>query len=239
MTHVEPRRGGKGKDWHFHVVDEQNLEATTRHALAAAVYHWREMRKFVDRMKEDDAWGEAGITTKGQGHYNRFSYSLRAFFWELTSAFDTLLQHINRKYELGLDQRDVLWDTVSKELSQRKEHKKLLRRLAKGYNSTWFTEVREYRNFAHRGTVFTEIYWFRPDPVDPADRDTATSAVGILLLAIGGGGRGSGEPIAMCKDYGSKVQTFIHEVLDQIGESEAAIGITESGEADFPTQSNA
>ena len=175
-------------------------------------------------MNEDGAWGKNGPAENGQVAFNNFYHHLRAFFWELTSAFDTLLQLVNRQYELGLDQRDVLWDTVSKKLSQRRELKPLLRKLAKGYSSEWFTDVREYRNFAHRGTVAAEVLWFPPNPPDPADRATATSAIAVGLLAIGGRGRGSGEPIAMCKDYGSKVQAFIREVLDEIGESEPATG---------------
>ena len=236
MTDSEPRRGGQGRDWHFRVPDNQDIAQSTTYSLGAARYHWGGMRRYLERMNEDGAWGKDGPAKNGQIAFNNFYHHLRAFFWELTSAFDTLLQFINRKYELGLDQRAVRWDTISKALSERSEHKKLLRDLTSGYNSAWYTDVREYRNFAHRGTVVAEVFWYPPDPVDPADRDTATSAIGISLLAIGGSGRGSGEPIAMCKDYGSKVQSFIYEVLAQIGEPEAATKIPEPGEADAQTQ---
>ena len=178
----------------------------------------------MERMNEDGAWGKNGPAENGQVAFNNFYHHLRAFFWELTSAFDTLLQLVNRQYELGLDQRDVRWDTVPKKPCHRRVRMHIPRKLANGYIRELFADVAEYINLAHRGTVSAEVLWFPPNPPDPADRATATSAIAVGLLAIGGRGRGSGEPIAMCKDYGSKVQAFIREVLDEIGESEPATG---------------
>lgn len=206
------RWGGKGKKWRMKLLDDQDLAGITRYALSAARYHWDGMRYFTEQMKDSGTLDENKEYTKEwHTYFNKFYHNLRAFFWELTASFDTLLQEINRRFSLGIDESDVRWDTVSKALSGQRKYKRFLSRLSEGYGSPWFTEVREYRNFAHRGTVAVEAM-----AIDSEFHPEAGVQFGGMMLRPLARGRGAGEPIALCKEYGTRVRELILWALEEL-----------------------
>lgn len=74
----------------------------------------------------------------------------RAVFWELIGAWDLFMMWANDKYRLGMQASEV--DTYGV-FSARKDAPgwRLARRvLSEAKASSWYFELREYRNFAHR-----------------------------------------------------------------------------------------
>lgn len=209
MSREKQRRGGTGKRWSFILIDDQDLAESTRYALSAATYHFDGMRFFMDRLR-DMPYEGGKLSDEAQMDFNKLYHNLRGFFWELCASFDTLLQEINRRFELGIQERDVDWSTASEALSQRPEHKKFLRKLSKGYNSRWFTEVREYRNFAHRGTIMVEGFAMGSE----SRPEEGPLFSGMMLRPISGG-RGAGEPIALCRNYGKHVDELVRWALHE------------------------
>jgi hypothetical protein len=83
---------------------------------------------------------------------NALHCHIRGFFWELASVFDAILFWANQRFELGLPERDVLWSNVAKEKAtiDGPTWARTKAVLKTTWESDWFFEVREYRNFAHR-----------------------------------------------------------------------------------------
>ncbi|MDE2060622.1 MAG: hypothetical protein KGJ27_13020, partial [candidate division NC10 bacterium] len=70
------------------------------------------------------------------------------------ATFDTMLQWVNQRYDLGIPEKDVEWlkiqDKAKKAKKDRAELDKKYLILESAWNSNWYFEVRGYRNFAHR-----------------------------------------------------------------------------------------
>jgi len=85
--------------------------------------------------------------------YSQLKWYLDAFFFELMSAYETLLQELNivYAYDLGLQPKQVRWDTREGRLKG-KLGDRLPERLAKCMKEQrgedWFKNVCEYRNMA-------------------------------------------------------------------------------------------
>jgi hypothetical protein len=206
----EQRRGGTGKGWSFRLIEEQDVAEATRYALSAANYHFRGLRHHLKALNDAQlAGGE--FDARARDNFNKFYHYLRAFFWELCASFDTLLQEINRRLELSISEREVGWNTVSQALSVKPEYKKFLSKLSRGFNSEWFTEVREYRNFAHRGTIIVESASLTSD----LGTDRRGRLVGLMLRPVSGG-RGAGEPVVLCREYGKHVDELVRWALGEL-----------------------
>lgn len=205
------RRGGTGKKWGFALPDDQDSVVATQYALGAVKYHLDGIRYHFDRMRSVPVEGEEP-PRRIQQDFNKLHHNLRAFFWELCSAFDTLLQEINRRLALGIPVAEVYWHKVSLELSERGEYKKFLKKLEKEFNSPWFVEVREYRNFAHRGTLlvtaFGVDYEFRPDE--------GVHLVGLMLTPSSHAGRGHGEMITLCESHCTKMKALVEKAFQEL-----------------------
>ncbi len=81
----------------------------------------------------------------------QLKWYLDAFFFELMSACDTLLQELNIVYahDLGLKPKQVRWDNTPKgKLLKDKLPEKLLEYMETGRTKEWFKDVRQYRNMA-------------------------------------------------------------------------------------------
>jgi hypothetical protein len=91
-----------------------------------------------------------------QEDVNRFHRHLRAFFWELIAEFDMLLAYVNEIEALGVPEASVSWSTLASAALNLGKWPDTLKRLADVYCSKWFTEVRYYRNFAHRSSLFLQ-----------------------------------------------------------------------------------
>jgi hypothetical protein len=84
-------------------------------------------------------------------------WHLDAFFLEIISAYDTLLQEINILYEILLDIGKVKWSNNKFKNALPEELKKLME---KGQDSEWFKKISWYRNTAtHHAYVPTNEMW--------------------------------------------------------------------------------
>jgi hypothetical protein len=111
--------------------------------------NWQYENNLDDRKKE-----------KLQADLNQFFWHIRGFFWELVASFDTILQWVNQKYELGEKEDKVRWDNIntgnckSKELQAEWEKKHEI--LEDAWQSEWYYEVNKYRNFSHRAFLYVQ-----------------------------------------------------------------------------------
>lgn len=75
-----------------------------------------------------------------------------AFFFELCSAHDTLLQELNIIYNCSLNTEEVNWSSIKSKLPE-----KLREMMDKEWDSDWFKEVHSYRNMGtHHNLVRME-----------------------------------------------------------------------------------
>ncbi len=68
---------------------------------------------------------------------------LDAFFFELMSAYGTLLQELNVVYKVNLDVNEVKWSSIKGKLPIT-----LVELMEKQWTATWFKKLRGYRNLA-------------------------------------------------------------------------------------------
>ena len=82
--------------------------------------------------------------------HRQLKWYLDAFFFELTSAYETLLQELNifYAYDLGLEPRQIRWDTQKDKLTKVELPEKLLEYMRKERGKDWFKNVYKYRNMA-------------------------------------------------------------------------------------------
>jgi hypothetical protein len=79
-----------------------------------------------------------------------------AFLWELVHSFDLLFQYVNQDLGLGLAEDDVSSGKVDKATKQQKSSLEL-NALRSIDGVPWFEEMKEYRNFAHRGQLMLYV----------------------------------------------------------------------------------
>ena len=85
--------------------------------------------------------------------FSQLKWYLDAFFFEIMSAYDTLLQELNVVYDMGLKPKQVRWANrntkESKFLSSLKvKSSKVFDYMEKEREEEWFKNVRQYRNMA-------------------------------------------------------------------------------------------
>ncbi len=99
--------------------------------------------------------------------YSQLKWYLDAFFFELTSAYETLLQELNiiYAYDLELEPKQVRWDTKEGKLKGKLREKlpeKLVEYMEQEGEKDWFKNVYQYRNMAaHHHYVPTDSWAIR------------------------------------------------------------------------------
>ena len=73
--------------------------------------------------------------------HRQTKWYLDAFFFELVSAYNTLLQEMNVLYDINLDIEDVNWNRIKDKLSSA-----LKNLMKKEREAEWFKKLRWYRN---------------------------------------------------------------------------------------------
>jgi len=144
------------------------LDKSAHSAFVGAKYHISKIEEMMHRpgmqsMISDymnDADIEENLKREMQCDVNIFFWHLRAFFWELVATFDTMLQWANERYGLGIAEEKVRWETIRQNASRATkdpgEWGNRYASLENVWNSAWYFEVRNYRNFAHRAFLFVE-----------------------------------------------------------------------------------
>jgi len=130
-------------------------------AYKGAEYHLSMVKKLyelpcIQMMWKNDDSLDPETKKQLRTNVNMFHWHIRAFFWELTAVFDTILNWANQRYSFGLEERNVTWGNVcdASASNHPQEWDKTQIVLKSAYNSKWFYEVRKYRNFAHRGFLY-------------------------------------------------------------------------------------
>jgi hypothetical protein len=121
-----------------------DLASHARAALQGAQYHLQQLGLLIDE----------GLPVTAS---KRFHFHLRAFFWELVATFDSMLQWVNQARRLGLKERDVCWQSVREAADQADLQSSELEALRVAFDSEWFFEARQYRNFSHRAFQFVQV----------------------------------------------------------------------------------
>lgn len=137
---------------------------------------------------------------------------LEAFFFELMSAYDTLLQELNivYAYDLGLKPEDVRW---GKKIKNRLPQK-IVENIDKERRQDWFYKVQRYRNTAtHHYTVplGSGTVGFGDNPLDYSEHD-------VSMHYLDKAGNVANEDINTCKNYLKKMVKHISSIWEVMAE---------------------
>jgi len=144
--------------------------------------------------------------------FSQLKWYLDAFFFEIISAYDTLLQELNVVYDMGLKPKQVrwlIWNTKeSKVLSLLKaKSSKVIDYMEKERKEEWFKNVRQYRNMAaHQHYV----------PTNALIRGYDKPQMDIWYLDDSGNLKG--EEISKCRIYLKSMVGHIHQVWQEMAE---------------------
>ena len=180
-------------DWHqFSGLDEdtqQNWQMRhdiTRLKLDGAAYHYIMV---MASARLASPYDEIGM------YWRLSKWHLDAFFFELVSSFDCLLQEINERYELQIPEDKVSWDILKRKEYRSKIPAKLFQLLEKEWNKDWLKKVRGYRNTAtHRSYSPTSKSWVG---FIPRGHPHMPEPDYVEMWS----GKGEHEPIQNCKEY--------------------------------------
>ena len=141
---------------------ESELDKYASLAFGGARFHLKKIKERVNSPAVQTIWSndknlDETARRKLQADINIFHWHLRAYFWELIAAFDTMLQWANQRYKFGLSEVEVRWKKIPKQARKyQAEWDQKYALLEETWNSSWFYEVRMYRNFAHRAFQFVQ-----------------------------------------------------------------------------------
>ena len=136
---------------------------------------------------------------------------LEAFFFELMSAYDTLLQELNivYAYDLRLKPDEVYWDKIKGKLPQ-----KMVNYMVEERGKEWFDRVRRYRNTAtHHYTIplGSGTVGFGDKPLDYSEHD-------VSMHYLDKTGNVANEDINNCKNYLKNMVKHISSIWEIIAE---------------------
>lgn len=135
---------------------------------------------------------------------------LAAFFFELCSAYDTLLQEINILYRYGLSRREVEWKAVKPKLP-----KTLADIMGRERATDWFKKMHWYRNRATHHTLI-------PMGESAAGWGEQTWDMNMheamIFYIDEQTNEAREENITVCKEYLNKMLEHIHNVWNEMGQ---------------------
>ena len=150
-----------------------DLEESALTSFNGAHYHLDALRSLLGKpalqiLWKDDSKISPDEHSSLQAQVNEFHWHIRGFFWELVSAFDAMLHWSNTRFGLQLREQDVRWKKVALASATIDAdvwaQKKMT--LQSAWESNWFFEVRQYRNFAHRSFLILQAE-YGPHQDDP------------------------------------------------------------------------
>lgn len=121
----------------------EDLHNATRLKLEGATYHFRIVAGSVSL--------SGNLDDSRQTWWAILNWHLDAFFFELMSAFDYLLQEVNVRYQLGLSVRDVEWRKLTNRAQGKGVTLAVLADIEQARQQEEFKKIVEYRNMlTHR-----------------------------------------------------------------------------------------
>lgn len=186
--------------------DKQNTLWTSRHfairlKLDGADFFCRQVLGAVSMPDDQGAY----LLT-----YRLLDWNLSAFFFELMSAYDTLLQELNivYAYDSGLKPEDVYWDKIKDKLPQ-----KVADYMNEEWEKEWFDKVRRYRNMATHHYLVPKIYnkaWWGNNTLDASHN--------VLMNYRDKEGNFKSEDINTCKDYLKNMAKYISSIWQKMAQ---------------------
>jgi hypothetical protein len=135
--------------------------------------------------------------------HRQIEWYLGAFFFELISAYDTLLQELNIVYDLKLKREDVSWNKIKDKLP-----KELVQYMEDEWEKDWFYEVRSQRNLATHHYVpplSSMKTGFGDKPLDYSEHQ-------VFINYFDKTGTYKEKDIGVCKDYLKDMVRYISSV---------------------------
>ncbi len=136
---------------------------------------------------------------------------LDAFFFELMSACDILLQELNivYAYDLGLKPEGVRWNNKNKNKFMKKLPEEILSLIKAERKKDWFCKVQWYRNLT--------THHYRP-PIAGSGEPGSPHLTHVNLLYIDEEGKIKMEEISICKKYLSDMVRYISSVWGKMAQ---------------------
>jgi hypothetical protein len=203
--------------------------------IGKSPYKRRKLKKPKDDEQNDSWWGfhfATRLKLDGADHFCRqvlgaasmpdnlglpllahrhLKWYLDAFFFELMSAYDTLLQELNiiYAYDLGLKPDDVRWNKIKGQLPDG-----LREYMDEEKRKEWFKKVRSYRVTAtHHYLVPTGHYTLGlgGKPLDYTEHE-------VSIYYLDNTGEAKVEKIGICKDYLKNMVKHISSVWQEMAQ---------------------
>ena len=180
--------------WNFHFA--------TRLKLDGADYFCRQLLGAASRPDE------LGLPLLA---HRQLKWYLDAFFFELMSAYDTLLQELNivYAYELGLKPKDVYPNRIKSQLPD-----ELRKYMDEEKRKEWFKKIRSYRVTAtHHYLVPTGHYTvgWGGKPWDYAEH-------GVSIYYLDNTGEAKEEEISVCLTYLKNMVEHVHQIWKEMAQ---------------------
>ncbi len=139
--------------------------------------------------------------------HRQLKWYLDAFFFELMSAYDTLLQELNIVYDLGLATDKVRWETIKDKLPE-----ELVNYMEKEWRREWFKKVRQYRNTAAHHSYI----WTGSGKLLLVDSPWHYTEHEVSIYHLDDAGNAVAERIGVCRDLLGSMIDHIHQVWQEM-----------------------
>ncbi len=148
--------------------------------------------------------------------HRHLKWHLDAFFFELMSAYDTLLQELNivYAYDLGLKPDNVRWNERIKNKFMEKLPEEIFKYVKETRKKDWFYKIRNYRNTAtHHYLVPTGSYTIGlgGKPWDYVEHK-------VSIYYIDDSGDAKLEDISVCTDYLKNTVEHVNQVWQEMAQ---------------------
>ena len=144
--------------------------------------------------------------------HRQLEWYLDAFFFELMSAYDTLLQELNIVYEIGFKLDEVRWNDKKPTKFMNALPEKITNYMDIERNKDWFKKVRKYRNMATHHYLVPISSWETGWGDEPLDYTTHE----VHIHYLGEGADFKGEDVKMCKKYLNNMVKYIRSVWKEM-----------------------
>jgi len=137
--------------------------------------------------------------------YRQLKWNLDAFFFELMSAYDILLQELNIvfAYDLELEPSQVEWRKIKKKVP-----KELVQYMDTERQKEWFKKIKTYRNMATHHAYVPVSSWIGGSGDKPLDYDEHNISM-MPIPYLDSSGQPIVENINQCKTYLKKTAKHI------------------------------
>jgi len=141
---------------------------------------------------------------------------LVALFFELVSAYDTILQELNivYAYDLGLKPENVRWNNKNKNKFMKKLPEEIFDRVEEEREKDWLCEVRSLRNLATHSYIVPLASSQAGFGEEPLDYNEHT----VSIFCTDKAGNTKLKYISVCKEYLENMVRYISSVWEKMAQ---------------------